>query len=121
MKLIVAGGRNYHFTDQDYQILADIVKLHKVTEIVHGGASGADSYAAQFAADDEELICVEFPADWYTYKKSAGPLRNIQMAKYADALLVFPGGIGTQSMLKIAKTHKLKIFISSDFNQRDKK
>ncbi len=113
MKLIVAGGRDYHFTEADYQILTAIIEINNVTEIIQGGATGIDKCAKTFALDSD-LICVEFPADWYTFGKSAGPLRNVQMAKYADALLVFPGGIGTQSMLKIARTHKLKIFISSD-------
>ena len=113
MKLIVAGGRDYHLTEADYQILTAIIEINNVTEIVQGGATGVDNDAKIFALDSD-LICVEFPADWYTYSRAAGPIRNHQMAKYADALLVFPGGIGTQSMLKIARIHKLKIFISSD-------
>ena len=29
-----------------------------------------------------------FDADWETHGKAAGPIRNAQMAKYADALLL---------------------------------
>lgn len=33
----------------------------------------------------------KFPADWNKYGKTAGYLRNMQMAEYADALIAFWG------------------------------
>ncbi len=35
---------------------------------------------------------VEFPADWDTNGRSAGPIRNKQMAEYGDALLLIWDG-----------------------------
>lgn len=34
----------------------------------------------------------EFPADWKAHGKAAGPIRNKQMAEYADALLLIWDG-----------------------------
>jgi len=35
---------------------------------------------------------VEFPADWDTHGRAAGPIRNKQMAEYGDALLLIWDG-----------------------------
>ena len=50
----------------------------------------------------------EFPADWKQYGRSAGHIRNREMAVYADILIVFPGGKGTENMMKQAGEHGLK-------------
>lgn len=43
--------------------------------------------------DDQGPIFVkEFPADWDKFGKGAGPIRNKQMADYADALLLIWDG-----------------------------
>lgn len=51
-----------------------------------------------------------FPADWGTHGKAAGPMRNWQMARYADAVALFPGGPGTTDMYAKAITAKLRVF-----------
>ena len=42
--------------------------------------------------------------------KAAGPIRNKEMAEYADAVALFPGGTGTESMFKEAKAADIKIY-----------
>jgi hypothetical protein len=42
--------------------------------------------------------------------KKAGFVRNAEMAEYADMLMAFPGGRGTDNMVKQAKRFGLKIF-----------
>jgi len=93
MKLIIAGSRHLYVT---YDQLADFLteKLGcwtHVTEIVSGGARGIDASGEDFAKR-YELKLTTFPAEWYKYGKSAGPKRNFQMAKYADALLLIWDG-----------------------------
>ena len=57
-----------------------------VAEVVSGTARGVDQLGEDWA--DEHGIPVErFPADWDTHGRSAGPIRNEEMAEYADALV----------------------------------
>lgn len=93
MKLIIAGSRHLYVT---YDQLADFLTEHlgcwsHVTEIVSGGARGIDASGEDFAKR-YELKLTQFPAEWYKYGKSAGPKRNLQMATYADALLLIWDG-----------------------------
>ncbi len=58
-------------------------------QIVSGGEkTGADRCGEVFAALYKHPVRL-FPADWNTYGKGAGVMRNEQMARYADAALVF--------------------------------
>lgn len=105
MKLIVAGGRDYTLTKDDWQLLTQIGP----SEIVSGGAKGADAGGEEYAKY-MGLPCKRFPADWKAHGKAAGPLRNRQMAEYADAVALFPGGRGTNSMRDEARRAGIKIF-----------
>ena len=109
MKLIIAGGRDYQFTPEDHDRLHAIDRQRRVTEVVSGGASGADKCGEKWALDNAITIH-RFPADWKLHGKAAGPIRNRQMAEYADAVALFPGGKGTASMFAIATELGLKIF-----------
>ena len=105
LKLIIAGGRDYQMTT------ADIARLDPlpIEEIITGGAKGVDAtgkwYAGQRAVSHKEFI-----ADWEKHDKAAGPLRNREMAEYADAVALFTGGKGTQSMHDEAMKAGILIF-----------
>lgn len=101
MKVIIAGGRDF----EDYDYLC--VSLHhagirqRVSEVVCGMARGADALGAEWA--HERAIPVKyFPADWKQHGRGAGAIRNLAMAKYADALVAFWDGQspGTKDMIK---------------------
>ena len=105
MKTIIAGGRDYILSQQDYEYLDTL----PITEVVCGCATGADTCGEEWAK--RKRIPVErFPADWQRYGKSAGYIRNEKMAKYAQACVLFPGGKGTKNMEVEAKRHGLKIW-----------
>jgi len=106
MRLIIAGGRGYKFTSADITLL-DCMK-HTITEIVTGGATGADTEGLSYAQACG-IPCKVFGADWRKFGKSAGHIRNRDMAIYADTVLLFPGGRGTESMHKFAVEHGLTI------------
>jgi hypothetical protein len=99
-KVIIAGGRDYN----DYQYLEymceEILQGRFNIEIVSGGANGADKLGEQFALENSYPV-TRFPADWNLHGKKAGPLRNIQMAEYADELIAFWDGKskGTKHMI----------------------
>lgn len=107
MKTIIAGGRDYFFTDEDETKLDNL--RSQISEVVSGGAKGADSCGERWARENDIPIKM-FPADWKKYDKAAGPIRNEQMARYADAVILFPGGSGTKNMYETAKRYGLKIW-----------
>lgn len=111
MKVIVAGGR--HFTDM--RCLAEAIKRSgfEVTEVVCGGAKGADLLGKHWAHANGVPV-KEFPAQWSLFGRSAGPRRNSQMAEYADALIALPGGRGTMNMIETAPVHGCKIYWVDD-------
>jgi len=113
MKIIIAGGRNYQFTDKDVEKLNSI--KHLTTEIVSGGAKGADSEGERWAKSNGIPVKM-FKADWNQYGRAAGPIRNKQMAQYADAIVLFPGGSGTDNMHANAVKANLKIYDYRDKN-----
>ena len=114
MKLIIAGGRDYEITKEDHFFLNDILlNAGPISEVVSGGARGADSAGKWWAARTGIKVKV-FKADWDTHGKAAGPIRNREMAKYADAVVLFPGGRGTNSMYEQAKAHGLTIYDRRD-------
>ena len=106
MKLIIAGGRD--FTNKFYMVgCLDSISTG-ITEVVSGGAMGADTLGERWARDNE-LPVTHFLPQWAAYGKSAGHLRNKEMAEYADAVALFPGGKGTASMFKEAEKTDLII------------
>lgn len=109
MKLIVAGGRDYNDAKRGMALLDTIAKYRPITEIVSGGSTGADRMGEVFARISNIPVKV-FMADWNTHGRAAGPIRNRQMAKYADAVVLFPGGRGTLSMYNEAKRAGIDIY-----------
>ncbi len=112
IKLIIAGSRDFN----DYELLKsklDKVKKHYGEfEVVSGKARGADSLGERYARENN-LPIVEFPADWDKNGKSAGYIRNAEMADYADGCVVFWDGVskGTQHMINLAKEKEIQLAI----------
>lgn len=98
MKCIIAGGRDYRLDEWDLGQLDQI----GISEVVSGGAFGVDASGESWAAYNS-IPVQRFPADWQTHGRAAGPIRNKQMAEYSDAVALFKGGRGTQSMYNEAK------------------
>ena len=110
MKVIIAGGRDFTPETEHWDYLEDFIEHNLVSMIVSGGAKGADAFGEQFAFEFD-LGLAYFPADWDTHGKSAGYIRNAEMADYADALIAFPGGKGTANMIEVATRKGLEVFV----------
>lgn len=102
-KLIIAGGRDFG----DYPLLSRIIRPYvdsltgdEQISVVSGAARGADSLGKAFALE-HNLKLYEFPADWDTYGKRAGYIRNAEMGDFADLLVAFWDGEsrGTRHMI----------------------
>lgn len=95
MKIIVCGGRNYKDRAVVFGRLDSLHAGNKITELVQGGASGADELAAEWAKERGVKLST-FTAQWKTHGRTAGPIRNQRMIDAGASLLVyFPGGAGT--------------------------
>ena len=114
-KVIIAGGRD--FSDYEFLKLTMDHLLSNITSeigIVCGMAKGADLLGKRYANEKGyKVFC--FPADWSSFGKSAGFVRNEEMAQNADALVAFWNGKsrGTQHMIKTAERYKLKIRVKN--------
>lgn len=123
MKLIIAGSR--YLADPYPYIRSAILKqydLYSHNLIIVTGNSGSVDLAGNEFANRHKLELVTFPPDWKTHGKAAGPIRNKQMAEYADALLLIWDGESKGSsnmkneMIKLNKPiYEIRI---SKYNQR---
>lgn len=105
--MIIAGSRTFTelFTDDGaLRLVANTIDDlfdEPPTEIVSGGAKGADQVGERFA-EQEGIPVQRFEPDWDEHGKAAGPIRNEEMAEYADVLVAFWDGesSGTKSMIE---------------------
>lgn len=65
--------------------------------VLSGGASGTDAAGEQWAEDCRIEVERHLP-DWDKHGRSAGPIRNREMAQRCTAVALAPGGRGTASM-----------------------
>lgn len=111
MKTIIAGSR----TITDYKLLCEAIRKSgfDITEVVSGVARGVDALGERYAADNG-IPTRRFPANWNEHGRAAGPIRNGEMAKYADALTALWDGQsrGTRDMLHKAYSHGLAIYLA---------
>jgi len=107
-KVIIAGSREF----ADFKLLCktmDHMLSKKLSEgysiqVISGASRGADKLGEQYAGLRGYEV-ISMPADWDSYGKRAGYLRNEEMANIADALVAFHNGVspGTKHMIDIAK------------------
>ena len=112
MRTIVAGSRSI----KDSQSVFDVLDGHTdwpITEVVCGCAQGPDIDGAVWAGK-HGIPVVHFPADWITYGRAAGPIRNKVMAQHAEALIAIWDGKsrGTEDMIEQAEIRKLKVHVA---------
>jgi len=121
MKILVCGGRQF----KDWRLLFDTLNHEYIVWevslksfpkekfiLIHGDAPGADTLADVWAASSfHEIIIEAYPADWKTYGRGAGHIRNREMLDKGkpDLVVAFPGTTGTANMVSIAKTAGVEV------------
>lgn len=115
MKTIIAGSRGIQYLDA----IEEAVRRsgYTITELVSGGARGVDRLGEQWARKNGVPIKLFLP-EWDSVGKSAGFVRNLAMAEYADALIAIWDGKsnGTRHMIQTALKRKLKVFVYFPFS-----
>ncbi len=98
MKLIIAGSRHIDEGEAFEEIArlfaapsTSSINVVGVTEIVSGTAAGPDRAGEAFGKAHGVTV-KRFPADWNKFGKRAGPMRNREMALYADKLFLIWDG-----------------------------
>lgn len=111
MKAIIAGSRSLADTDSRLvtaaiETVVDDCFQYRLTEIVCGGAEGADRIGEQWGKD-HNLPIRYFKPDW-SLGRGAGIVRNKQMGKYADVLIALWDGKskGTAQMIEYMRSLK---------------
>lgn len=101
MKIGVVGSRGF----DDYTNLEnELNSIKGITEIVSGGAIGADSLARRFA-ENKQIKLTEFLPDYEQYGRGAPIRRNKEIVEYSDQIIAFWDGKsrGTKNTIDIAK------------------
>lgn len=135
IRIIIAGGRDFNNFDFLKESVDDVIyklsrknwttglgkygvgEWHRV-EFISGMARGADTLGEIYAMQRDAIIH-KFPADWNSYGKSAGYIRNEQMAKHAmegdcyGVLIAFwdNKSKGTKHMIDLATKYGLDVYV----------
>jgi hypothetical protein len=129
MRVLITGGRDYggnvnDLTERNLQerdlILHVISQLPPGTIVREGGARGADTVARFAAVDRGDLVSETHHADWRTYGKAAGVIRNQEMLENGPVNLViaFAGGTGTADMVRRALKADIPVW-EPDYDERE--
>lgn len=110
MKVAIIGGRDF----KNYDLVIETLKpfLEKITEVVSGGAMGADLLGEKWANEHNKKTLIFLP-NWEKYGKSAGYVRNIDIISNADEVFAFWDGKsrGTQHSINIARKENKPLHI----------
>lgn len=114
--LLVSGSRTIEDVDFVFDCLDEIRKECDFNTIMEGGANGVDSLAGLYARTRNFGHITKY-AQWNTYGKKAGILRNIEMVKECDyGIAIWDGkSPGTKHCIgELKKANKLlKVFVKT--------
>lgn len=112
MRVIICGGRDFKDFDKGKAILDLLLGpytsykdgVFPTLTVIEGGAKGADTMADEWLSDNRYSRHIKRKADWEKHGRAAGAIRNREMlGDDPDLIIAFPGGLGTENMIKQAK------------------
>ena len=113
MRVAVIGSRGFNDYDKVIKTLSKI----KITEIVSGGAIGADKLGERYAIENGIPTKIFLP-EWEKYGKSAGFKRNTQIIEEAEFIVAFwdMESNGTRDSIQKAEKQGKKVLIINTNN-----
>ena len=122
MKVVITGSRSLsgNTNIQYFKVIDSVLKWidKPIDEIVSGEAVGPDQWGKQYGLMMGTDIKSE-PAEWNTYGKAAGPIRNRRMAEYGDFAIIFWDGVSAGSLNMMEEMDRLnKPYILKLYNTR---
>ncbi len=107
-RVVVAGSRNFNDYEKLSSELDKFLVGKKNVTIISGTANGADKMGERYA-EEHGIKIEQFPAEWGIYHKGAGPIRNLQMVKAADAVVAFwdNQSSGTRNIIDCARQENI--------------
>jgi hypothetical protein len=117
MKVIIAGSRNL----VDIKDVEDAIKTSgfEITEVVSGAAKGVD-HNGEVWAKKNGIRVKQFHANWNKHGRTAGYVRNQEMADYAEGLIAVWDGEsnGTRDMIRRARKLGLVVHVYTPEKKR---
>lgn len=132
-RVLVFGGRHYGWHDRNAppeawqqeqqrvqrerfmlrELLDTVHADRRFTVVIHGGATGADRLAGEWARSRAvEVLAFRVTAEeWKRIGTKAGPIRNQRMLEEGkpDLAIGFPGNRGTADMLRRVREHHIPL------------
>lgn len=118
MRVLICGSRTWDDPLPISWVIRALKGGSRPSVIISGGARGADTLAAR-SARRQGVELVEFPANWDTHGKAAGPIRNQQMLDEGrpDVVWAFTDDIvnskGTADMVRRARKAGIPVYVVS--------
>ena len=122
MKIVIAGSRCYSPKEADRLVEDAAHRFTDAEELVSGSCPSGIDQAGERWAKKYGIPIKRFPADWDRHGRAAGPIRNRQMAEYADYVIVIWDGKsrGAKNMMDLASEYdKPHIIIIPSLEDRD--
>lgn len=112
MKISIIGSRAFNDYDFLKMKILENINVNDITEVVSGGANGADKLGEIFAEEFNIGTNIYLP-DWKKYGRGAGFIRNAEIIKNSDFVFAFWDGKskGTLNSINTAKKLNKKIKI----------
>lgn len=106
LRVLVCGSRSLRDGETRLAIRKRLEKLPSGSEVLHGGAQGADTMAAE-AALELGLRSSCFPADWRRHGRRAGIVRNVEMLNaQPDLVLAYWDGESAGTAHTVAEARR---------------